>query len=213
MSDNVKTRESEPSTRDRILIAAATMVSEDPGTRLSVRAVAARAGVSTGSLRHFFPTQRALMDEVAAGITGLVANKNDIEDTTVPAEGRLLACMQQVLSATGTGEQARDTWRRTFGTYLSSELNADAIDTYNALSAAGLRHIEHWLDVLEEEGALPPGDNAQRAAYLNVVLDGLSVARALPAEVARVRSEADVLQHAISLLFRTAAPMPAGGSD
>ncbi|WP_218829006.1 TetR/AcrR family transcriptional regulator [Rhodococcus sp. 14-1411-2a] len=213
MSDNVETRESEPSTRDRILIAAATMVSEDPGTRLSVRAVAARAGVSTGSLRHFFPTQRALMDEVAAGITGLVANKNDIEDTTVPAEGRLLACMQQVLSATGTGEQARDTWRRTFGTYLSSELNADAIDTYNALSAAGLRHIEHWLDVLEEEGALPPGDNAQRAAYLNVVLDGLSVARALPAEVARVRSEADVLQHAISLLFRTAAPMPAGGSD
>ncbi|OZF52675.1 hypothetical protein CH291_02510 [Rhodococcus sp. 14-1411-2a] len=209
----METRESEPSTRDRILIAAATMVSEDPGTRLSVRAVAARAGVSTGSLRHFFPTQRALMDEVAAGITGLVANKNDIEDTTVPAEGRLLACMQQVLSATGTGEQARDTWRRTFGTYLSSELNADAIDTYNALSAAGLRHIEHWLDVLEEEGALPPGDNAQRAAYLNVVLDGLSVARALPAEVARVRSEADVLQHAISLLFRTAAPMPAGGSD
>ncbi|MCJ0891011.1 TetR/AcrR family transcriptional regulator [Rhodococcus sp. ARC_M5] len=213
MSDNVETRKSEPSTKDRILIAAATMVSEDPGTRISVRAVAARAGVSTGSLRHFFPTQRALMDEVAAGITGLVASKNVIEDGTVPAEERLLACMQQVLSATGTGEQARDTWRRTFGTYLSAELNADAIDTYLAFSAAGLRHIEHWLDVLDKEGALPPGDNTQRAAYLNVVLDGLSVARALPTDATRIRSETDVLQHAISMLFHTAAPMPKGDSD
>lgn len=42
------------------------------------------------------------------------------EDATVPAEERLLACVQQALSATRTGEQARDTWRRTFGTYLSS---------------------------------------------------------------------------------------------
>ncbi|MDI6627761.1 MAG: TetR/AcrR family transcriptional regulator [Rhodococcus sp. (in: high G+C Gram-positive bacteria)] len=204
---------SEPSTRDRILIAAATMVSEDPGARLSVRAVASRAGVSTGSLRHFFPTQRALIDEVAAGITGLLANESVIEDTTVPAEERLLACMQQVLSATGTGEQARETWRRTFHTYLSSELSTDAIDTYLALSAAGLRHTERWLDVLEKEGALPPGDNTQRAAYLNVVMDGLSVARALPTDAARIRSETDVLQHAVSLLFHTAAPMPAGDSD
>ncbi|MBY6677638.1 MULTISPECIES: TetR/AcrR family transcriptional regulator [unclassified Rhodococcus (in: high G+C Gram-positive bacteria)] len=204
---------SEPSTRDRILIAAATMVSEDPGTRLSVRAVAARAGVSTGSLRHFFPNQRVLMDEVAAAVTGLVANRNAIDDAAVPAETRLLACMQQVLSATGTGEQARDTWRRTLGTYLASELDANVIDTYLAFSAAGLRHIEHWLDVLDEEGALPPGDNTQRAAYLNVILDGLSVARALPTDAARIRSETDVLQHAISMLFQDAVPMPKGDSD
>lgn len=153
------------------------------------------------------------MDEVAAGITGLVASNNVIEDATAPVEERLLACMQQVLSATGTGEQARDTWRRTFDTYLSAELNADAIDTYLAFSAAGLRHIEHWLDVLDKEGALPPGDNAQRAAYLNVVLDGLSVARALPTDAARLRSETDVLQHAISMLLHTGAPMPKGDSD
>ena len=206
-------RVSEPSTRDRILIAAATMVSEDPGTRLSVRAVAARAGVSTGSLRHFFPNQRVLMDEVAAAVTGLVANRNAIDDAAVPAETRLLACMQQVLSATGTGEQARDTWRRTLGTYLALELDANVIDTYLAFSAAGLRHIEHWLDVLDEEGALPPGDNTQRAAYLNVILDGLSVARALPTDAARIRSETDVLQHAISMLFQDAVPMPKGDSD
>ncbi|NKY32882.1 TetR/AcrR family transcriptional regulator [Nocardia speluncae] len=193
--------QSEPSTRDRILIAAATMVSEDPGARLSVRAVAARAGVSTGSLRHFFPTQRALIDEVAAGITGLFASADVIEDTTVPAEDRLLACMQQVLAATGAGEQARHAWRHTLETYVGSEPSADAIATYLAFSAAGLRRTEHWLDVLEKEGVLPPGDNAQRAAYLNVVLDGLAIARALPTDAARIRSETDTLRYAISMLF------------
>lgn len=205
--------ESEPSTRDRILIAAATMVSEDPGARLSVRAVAARAGVSTGSLRHFFPTQRALIDEVAAGITGLFASEEVIEDATVPARDRLLKCMQQVLAATGTGEQARDTWRRTFDSYLGTELSADAIDTYLAFSAAGLRRMEHWLDVLEKEGALPSGDNTQRAAYLNVVLDGLSIARALPTDAARIRSETDVLQHAISMLFTAPESTPKDDVD
>jgi len=53
-TDDAETR----SSRDRILIAAAGMIGEDPAARLSVRAVAARAGVSTGSLRFHFPTQR-----------------------------------------------------------------------------------------------------------------------------------------------------------
>lgn len=43
-------------TRERILQAAAEMLAEDVTTTLSVRAVAARAGVSTGSLRFHFPT-------------------------------------------------------------------------------------------------------------------------------------------------------------
>ena len=99
-----------------------------------------------------------------------------------------------------------------FDAYLGSELSADAIDTYLAFSAAGLRRIEHWLDVLDKEGALPSGDNSQRAAYLNVVLDGLSVARALPTDSARIRSETEVLQHAVSMLFHTDAPVPKGNS-
>lgn len=177
------------------------MVSEDAGARLSVRAVAARAGVSTGSLRHFFPTQRALIDEVAAGITGLFASENVIEDTAVPAQDRLLTCMQQVLAGTGTGDQARHAWRHTLEVYVGSEPSADAIDTYLAFSAAGLRRMQQWLEVLDKEGALTPGDNAQRAAYLNVVLDGLAIARALPTDAARIRSEADTLRFAISVLF------------
>ena len=52
--------------RERVLAAAAAMLAEDVTATLSVRAVAARAEVSTGSLRFHFPTQRALQDAVLA---------------------------------------------------------------------------------------------------------------------------------------------------
>ncbi|MBT0566896.1 TetR/AcrR family transcriptional regulator [Williamsia sp. CHRR-6] len=193
--------EGELGTRDRILVAAATMVTENPSARLSVRAVAARAGVSTGSLRHFFPTQQLLMDEVAARITGLVVTEDVIDDTTIPARERLTMCARSVLAATGTGDSARHTWRTAFESYIDSEPNIEATQAFLAFNRAGTRRIERWLAVLDREGALPPGNNSERAAYLGAVLDGLSIARALPNDAARIRSEDQILDYAISLLF------------
>jgi len=85
MNDDATTMSPEaPSTRQRILIAAATMLGENPTARLSVRAVAARAGVSTGSLRHFFPTQRALIDTVVAGLYDLELPEDPMSDRSMP---------------------------------------------------------------------------------------------------------------------------------
>lgn len=66
-----------PSSRYKILWAAATMLGGDSATTPSVRAVAVRAGVSAGSVQHHFPTQRELMDEV------LIL----VYDTVLQAEG------------------------------------------------------------------------------------------------------------------------------
>lgn len=68
-----------PSSRYKILWAAATMLGGDSATTPSVRAVAVRAGVSAGSVQHHFPTQRELMDEV------LIL----VYDTVLQAEGLL----------------------------------------------------------------------------------------------------------------------------
>ncbi len=43
------------STRDKILVAAATMLGEEPTSRLSVRTVAKRAGVSAGLATPLLP--------------------------------------------------------------------------------------------------------------------------------------------------------------
>lgn len=187
----------EPTTRDKILIAAATMLGEDPTARLSVRAVAARAGVSTGSLRHFFPTQQELLDTVIAGVFGWVFPGDPIRDTSLSPSDRLVACLQQLLATSGTGDQAREMWRVTLEAYVAVRPSAGSTSTFLALEREGRRRIEEWLTVLTEEGAIPPGDTVQRARFLSTVVDGLSVERALPTDGWRMAAEADTLRLAV----------------
>ena len=78
-------------TRERILAAGAAIIADEGVTaHLSVRAVAARAGVSTGSLRHHFPTQQQLRDELMRRIYEWLVPADSIEDTSIPPRERLL---------------------------------------------------------------------------------------------------------------------------
>lgn len=189
--------EAQEGTRDRILIAAATMLGEDPTARLSVRGVAARAGVSTGSLRHFFPTQRILIDTVVAGIDVVEIPDDPIHDTTRTPADRLLACMRLMLDQVGVGERARAHWRRSYEAYLASSPTDDETHAYLVLERLGRRRIEQWLTVLTDEGAIPAGDVEGRARFLATVLTGLSTERAFPADAARIDAETRILRMAV----------------
>ncbi len=189
-------------TRDRILIAAATMLGENPAARLSVRAVAARAGVSTGSLRHFFPTQRALIDTVVAGLYDLDIPDDPIHDAArTPAE-RLVGCLRLMLAEVGTGDRARARWRSTYETYIASDPTDDDAAAYFALERLGLHRIERWLSVLVDEGSVPVGAVEGHARFLATVLTGLAAERALPAEASRVDHETRVLRIAVDAVVR-----------
>jgi AcrR family transcriptional regulator len=190
-----------PTTRDRILIAAATMLGEDPTAKLSVRAVAARAGVSTGSLRHFFPTQRELIDAVVAGIYRVVTADESIRDTTRPAVDRLTECLWQILALVGSGEQAREMWRTTFRAYILSAPSVGDAETYLALERGGRRRIEQWLHLLRAEGAVRPGEIETHARFLSSVLNGISIERALPSDGARTVFERETLRLAVATVI------------
>lgn len=193
---------STPTTRDRILIAAAEMVGEDPTARLSVRAVAARAGVSVGSLRHFFPDQRALLDEVLERMFRLVMPDGDIDDASLPAQERLMAGLRQILDRAGVGQSARELWRTTLRTYVEEAPPASTVESYLALESAARRRIEGWLAALAEEGALVDGDREAQARFLSSVVNGLSVERALPMDAAAAAAEAITLRLAVSAVVR-----------
>lgn len=194
------------STRDKILIAAATMLGEDPTARLSVRAVAARAGVSTGSLRHFFPTQRELIDTVVAGIHDIELPEDPMQDATrTPAE-RLVACLQLMVSQVGTGEQAGAHWRAQHEAYIAAPPSEDATHTYLALERLAVHRMEKWLAVLQEEGQLAAGGLEHHARFLLTVLSGLLTERALPGDRTRLPFEAGTLATAAAAVLR-----PTGG--
>lgn len=193
-------------TRDKILVAAATMLGEDPTVRLSVRAVASRAGVSVGSLRHFFPDQRTLLDEVLAGV-GRIDGTGDpaadvMSDTTTSATERLLACLRQILDHVGTGAAAREGWSRTLRAFIDEMPTPEASESFQALEQAGRRRIERWLRILHDEGALVDDDVEAQARYLATVLDGIAVERALPMDAAAALAEEATLRRAVSAVVR-----------
>ncbi|GAA3227098.1 hypothetical protein GCM10017691_17190 [Pseudonocardia petroleophila] len=200
------------STRDKILIAAATMLGEDPTARLSVRAVAARAGVSTGSLRHFFPTQRELVDTVVAGIHTLELPDDPMQDPArTPAE-RLEACLRLLLAQVGTGEPAREHWRAQHAAYVASPPSDDAVHAFLALERLAVHRVGKWLAHLRDEGALAPGELEHHARFLLTVVTGLLAERALPGDRTRLAFEAHTLATAAAAVLRPAgSPVrPAG---
>ncbi len=189
------------SSRDKILLAAMQAIGENPGAKLSVRAVAARAGVSTGSLRYHFPTQRALQDEVLTRLYDVIFSEGRIHDRDVPARNRLVDCLRQVLAPAGVGAGAREAQRTVYEQFIASEPTEQVRKAYLALEREGRRRVEYWLTVLTQEGALAPGDTSRRAKFLLTVLNGLALERALPSDGSILQSENDTLYMAVDAIL------------
>ncbi|WP_069169219.1 TetR/AcrR family transcriptional regulator [Streptomyces griseus] len=198
------------STRERILQAAAEMIAEDVAANLSVRAVAARAGVSTGSLRFHFPTQRALQDSLLARIYEELLPGDPIRDRTLPPRERLLNCLRQVLAPLGTGEDARTAWGTTYRAFIEPEPTEPVRAAYLGHQREAERRVEHWLTVLAEEGVLPPGDHTRNVRFLLTVLNGLSVERALPTSESVLSRETETLEAAVDHVLSSGSAPPAG---
>ncbi|KRE27196.1 TetR family transcriptional regulator [Mycobacterium sp. Soil538] len=193
-------------TRERILRAAAEMIAEDVTTTLSVRAVAARAGVSTGSLRFHFPTQRALQDEVLTRIYQHFMPDEPIHDSSRPARERLVDCLRQVLAVAGVGDEARKAWGTVHENFIAPEPSEKVRSAYLAQERVSAGRVEYWLGALADEGALPREDLARKARFLLTVLNGLSLQRALPSGESVLKAETEALYTAVDAVLRTGAP-------
>ncbi|MDT8912096.1 TetR/AcrR family transcriptional regulator [Amycolatopsis sp. PS_44_ISF1] len=194
--------DAQPSSREKVLVAAIEMLSENPGATLSVRAVAARAGVSTGSLRFHFPTQRALQDEVLRQLYDVIAPAEHIHDRHVPARDRLADCLRQILAPLGVGSSAREAFRILHEQFVAPEPTEQVREAYLAIEQETRRRVEFWLAVLTQEGALAEGDHSRAVTFLLTVLNGLSLGRALPSAEPVLQAENDTLYLAVDSVLR-----------
>ncbi len=180
--------------------AATSMMEEGQGHRLTVRAVAERAGVGMGTLRHYFPTQRVLLDAVLAALYESAMPDDRIHDTALPARQRLIDNLGRLVAAIGTGDTARTRWAEMFRNYISPDAPEDVRATYAAFDEQATRRVEAWLSVLVEQGALEAGDNTARAHFLLGVVNGLVLWRALPLAESALTREVDALTFAVDAL-------------
>lgn len=187
-------------TRERIVAAATILCTEDPTTRPSVRTVATRAGVGASTLRYYFPTQRALFDAVLHKSFEQQYPDERIHDTSIPAPDRLLECLTNLLTPVGEGEQAREFWLQLF-TFANTSESTQAKSAFTNIARVAGDRVESWLEVLEAEGAITPGPRARHALFLLTLIDGLAIARALPADDTDHNHEHNVLQDAINAVL------------
>lgn len=162
--------------------------------RLSVRTVAFRAGVSTGSLRHHFPTQQALRNAVLGRIYDwTVTGAEDIRDATRPARDHLVDCLRSVLDAAPIGQPAREAVMTLTRDFITADPTDQIRGAYLAMEQDGQHRVEDWLTVLARERDVSTDDVPRQARFLNTVLEGLALQRALPADDAIVQMETATL--------------------
>ncbi|GAA1915491.1 hypothetical protein GCM10009775_04970 [Microbacterium aoyamense] len=166
-----------------------------------MRNVAARAGVGASTLRHYFPTQRALFDAALTQVYVEAMPDERISDTTVPARDRLVQCLIGLLEPFSNETQARRTWQALYETFIAPEATDAARQGYLVIARQAEHRIESWLSILEAEGALPPGDTRTRLHLLMIVVDGLSLDRAFPELHSREEVEASTLRLAVDAVF------------
>lgn len=192
--------------RERILAAAAALIAEEGATaRLSVRAVASRAGVSVGSLRHHFPTQQQLRDEVMRRVSDWLLPETDLDDDGTTPHDRLVARLRRVLDLAGTGADSREAMTALISSFVAVTPSAAVREAFLATQRDSRRRLEGWLGELAADGALPAKDVPRAARFLETVLNGLALQRALPAADAQSRVEVEVLEAAVDAVLTGAA--------
>jgi TetR/AcrR family transcriptional regulator, cholesterol catabolism regulator len=189
-------------TRSRILAAAAQIVRD--GGEPSVRAVAARAGTGLGTLRHHFPSQRALLDAVLGSLIDDDVDDGRIRDTGVAVVDRLLERLGTLLTPLGSASRAREVWRQIFRALAES--GDDGAEGYAEIARQTRERVASWLVVLVEQGEIPDGDNQMRAAYLLAVVDGVAVGRAIPEASIGPSEEATILRAAVTSVIELPWP-------
>src|SRR5699024_2068600 len=96
--------------REQIVQAAVETLAEGGLAAVSVRGVATAAGVSIGTLRHYFPTQRELHAEVVVRVMDDAIQAVDMSDATVPAAERLTRGLAQFLPANESTRPRLEAW-------------------------------------------------------------------------------------------------------
>ncbi|KTS03699.1 MULTISPECIES: TetR/AcrR family transcriptional regulator [Microbacterium] len=160
-----------PSSREIITEAVLDVLSTRGADDLSVRKVAAAAGVSVGAVQHHFPTRAALIIGAMDAVTAHFHDRVGAALAGVDSAGERLSVFCEELAALGeAGRRDAIVW-----TAFASRAGTDP--EVRAMHEREWRRTEEAVQMLLSE-AYPAADiTANDAGLLLAVLDGIAVAR------------------------------------
>ncbi len=186
--------------RQQIVDAASAILAEEGAAAISVRAVAHRAGIGASTLRHYFPSQRALLDAVFAGAFDGVVDDLRIRDAHLPARTRLAECLRQFLPLGESMEPALAQWFDVVSSIATAQASPERRAAGAAFTRQAQLRVMEWLRILKAEGAVPSDDHARDARLLLAVIDGLALSMLLPDNRPTIDEAAATMDDAVAAI-------------
>ena len=196
--------------RLELVEAAWRVILRDGAGRVSVRAVAAEAGVSAGSLRHLFPTQAELLRSAMDRVNTTVRARILALPADLTGPDRALRVVRELLPLDGERRAEMEVNLALIAAAVTDPGLAAARDE----SFAGLRYAcERVLVLLDGAGELAAGlDAALEAARLHALIDGLAAHLTYQAPDAATEWADAVVRRHLASLRPPEGPAVSGGS-
>lgn len=179
--------------RELILDAALKLASTEGLGALSVRSVAAAAGVGATTLRHYFPSQALLHQAVVSRSVSRSLNDLHIRDTTRPPVPRLYECLLQFLPEPQEQDLALNGWFELQTLALGSSANEGVREMLRTGHGESCDTVRRWLRVLTEEGHTPTDDVDALSRRFVALVNGLHLELLLEPGSADLRSAKETL--------------------
>ncbi|WP_194288589.1 TetR/AcrR family transcriptional regulator [Ornithinicoccus halotolerans] len=205
-----------PDRRREILEAAHALLAEkgEHGrTGLSVREVAARAGIGASTLRHYFPSQGALYEAVVVDAFHAQVSDLRIADATVPAGERLAECLQQFLPPDEEARPQLAAWLAMYAVAAGPEQSGPARSLLTTLIAQGRSRVDAWLALLQEQGALADTGREHLTTLLTSTVDGLCLGLLAPGSTLSLAEARGMLREVVDAVAvrREGGAQPSSG--
>lgn len=193
--------------RAQIVQAARQLLATGGWEAVSVRAVAATAGIGASTLRHYFPTQRELLHTVLLSELEPQIQDFRITDSSVPPLTRLMECLQQFFPTQAQEKLALEAWFNVLLKAHGPEQNTHTKEVFELFTDYGKQRIKHWLKQVTDEAfhcLLCPDEFAD---FVTALANGLTLSL-IADPTQSLDSVNHIYQDAIARCFTTHPPKP-----
>ncbi|QUQ65180.1 TetR/AcrR family transcriptional regulator [Kutzneria sp. CA-103260] len=161
------------SRREEILAAARELAQEHGVGTLSVRSVAAAAGVGASTLRHYFPSQADLYQAVASELVANVLGDRDITDDSRDPAVRLYDCLVQFVPRSQEQARALTGWAELNRLALGGD--AGVVEILKSGRLASEEALRRWFGVLADQGLVTPDAIDGHVTHVLTLVDGFNL--------------------------------------
>ncbi|MFL4909816.1 TetR family transcriptional regulator C-terminal domain-containing protein [Streptomyces sp. MMS24-I2-30] len=152
----------------------ATRLARTEGLRgLSVRSVAAAAGIGATTLRAYFPSQALLYRAVAERAISQVLSEEWIRDVSLAPVDRLYASLRQFLPTTADRHSALTIWFERLTLALGSDANEEVLEMVRSGHDESVVTVTRWFTLLAADGSAPRDTPEVLADRFVALVDGL----------------------------------------